>query len=242
MTGLLISRAARVDARHKMWYDGAIKGTGGGVVGGIAWIVGAGEFSGPLPPAGPGDLTIAADAGYRALIRLGVKADRVVGDFDSLGEVPARPGVEVHPAEKDETDMMLAVRSALEAGYREIRIYGGLGGRLDHSVANLQALVHIARRGARGWLIGQDAAVTAVADGELRFSEEAEGIVSVFAFDGAAHGVTLEGLKYPLTDYIMTADNPIGVSNEFTGVPSRVAVRRGALIVMADVRAAAWTG
>jgi thiamine pyrophosphokinase len=200
----------------------------------ICWIVGAGEFQGPLPPIEENDLVIAADAGYLTLTRLGVKADRVVGDFDSLGAVPVHPDVEVHPAEKDETDMMLAVRSALDAGYNEIRIYGGLGGRLDHSIANLQTLVHIARRGARGWLIGQGLAITAVVDGEIRFSAEATGIVSVFAADGTAYGVNLEGLKYPLTDYTMTSDTPIGISNEFTGVPSRVAVRQGALIVMAD--------
>jgi thiamine pyrophosphokinase len=202
----------------------------------VAWIVGAGDFAGPLPPIGAEDLVIAADAGYRTLIALGVRVDRVVGDFDSLGEVPVHPDVEVHPAEKDETDMMLAIRSALDAGCDEIRIYGGLGGRLDHTFANLQTLVFITRRGARGFLIGQNLAITCVADGEIRFSKEASGIVSVFAADGTAYGVTLEGLKYPLTDYTMACDTPIGVSNEFTGVPSRVAVRQGALIVMADER------
>ena len=209
-------------------------------MGGICWIVGAGEFSGTLPPIGEGDMVIAADAGYRALKRLGVKIDRVVGDFDSLGEAPDHPGVEAHPAEKDETDMMLAVRTALAAGCREVRVYGGLGGRLDHSLANLQTLVFLARSGVRNWLIGGNLAVTAVADGELRFSEKAEGIVSVFAADGTARGVTLEGLKYPLTDYTMTADNPIGVSNEFTGRPSRVRVSQGALLVMAGARAVDW--
>jgi thiamine pyrophosphokinase len=227
-----------------MWYDqSAIKPQvvfGGGVMGGICWIVGAGDFSGTLPTIGEHDLVIAADAGYRALMRLGVKIDRVVGDFDSLGEVPVHPGVEVHPAEKDETDMMLAIRTALAAGCREVRVYGGLGGRLDHSFANLQALVFLARQGVRGWLIGETNAITAVADGELRFSEKAEGIISVFAADGTARGVTLEGLKYPLTDYTMTADNPIGVSNEFTGALARVAVRDGVLLVMAGEPAPGW--
>lgn len=201
-------------------------------MGGICWIVGAGDFAGTLPTIDDGDMVIAADAGYKALVRLGVKIDRVVGDFDSLGEVPVHPGVEVHPAEKDETDMMLAVRTALAAGYRDVRIYGGLGGRLDHSFANLQTLVYLARQGARGWLIGDGLAVTAVADGELCFSDKADGIVSVFSAGGTAYGVTLEGLKYPLHDYTMTSDNPIGVSNEFTGVLSRIAVRKGILIVM----------
>lgn len=209
-------------------------------MGRIAWIVGAGDFVGPPPSIGTDDLVIAADAGYRTLTNLGVRVDRVVGDFDSLGAVPIHPDVEVHPAEKDETDMMLAVRSALDEGCNEIRIYGGLGGRLDHTFANLQTLASIARRGARGFLIGQGLAITCVADGEIRFSKEAQGIVSVFAADGTAYGVTLEGLKYPLTDYTMTSDTPIGVSNEFTGIPARVAVRQGALLVMADGRAVEW--
>ena len=207
-------------------------------MGGICWIVGAGDFSGTLPPIGADDMVIAADAGYKALTQMGIKVDRVVGDFDSLGEAPIHPFVEIHPIEKDETDMMLAVRTALAAGYREVRIYGGLGGRLDHSFANLQTLVFLARQGAMGWLIDQTTAITAVADGELRFSEKAEGIVSVFAAHGAAHGVTLEGLKYPLNDYTMTPDNPIGVSNEFTGIPSRISVRKGVLLVMVDAHSA----
>ena len=209
-------------------------------MGGICWIVGAGDFAGTLPIISEGDMVIAADAGYRTLLRLGGRIDRVVGDFDSMGEVPVHPGVEVHPAEKDETDMMLAVRTALGAGYCEVRIYGGLGGRLDHSFANLQTLVFLARQGARGWLIGEGLVITAIINGDLRFNEKAEGVVSVFAADGTAQGVTLEGLKYPLTDYTMTSDNPIGVSNEFTGAPSRIRVREGILLVMAGERAVEW--
>jgi len=62
----------------------------------------------------------------------------------------------------------------------------------------------------------------------------------VFAADGTARGVTLEGLKYPLRDYAMAADNPIGVSNEFIGKPSRIVVQEGALIVMAGDNAPSW--
>ena len=206
----------------------------------IGWIVGAGEFSGPLPHISDDDLVIAADAGYRTLVRLGARVDRVVGDFDSLGEVPVHPNVEMHPAEKDETDMMLAVRVALQEGCRELRILGGLGGRLDHTFANLQTLVYIARRGARGWLIGGGASVIAIAGGEIAFSKAAKGIISIFSADGTAQGVTLKGLKYPLTDYTMTAEMPIGVSNEFIGMPSSVTVRKGVLLVMAGKDAPSW--
>jgi thiamine pyrophosphokinase len=208
---------------------------------GICWIFGAAPFSGPLPSIGEGDLVIAADAGYDTLTALGARRiDRVVGDFDSLGRIPAHPHVEAHPPEKDETDMLLAVRTGLALGCRAFRIYGGLGGRLDHSLANLQILIYLTRRGAGGWLIGEGLAVTAIRDGALRFSGGAEGRVSVFAADGAARGVTLEGLKYPLADRTLTADMPLGVSNEFTGSPARIAVRDGALIVVAPERAIKW--
>lgn len=79
-----------------------------------------------------------------------------------------------------------------------------------------------------------------VLDGELHISEKAEGIVSVFDADETAHGATLEGVKYPLSDYPMTSDYPIGVSNEFTGISSRIALREGALLVMACKRTPIW--
>lgn len=207
---------------------------------GICIIVGAGVFSGALPDVKKDDLVIAADAGFRVLSRLGARIDRVVGDFDSLGEIPRHPGVEIHPAEKDESDMMLAIRTGLAEGYRAFRIYGGLGGRLDHSYANLQALIYLARRGAQGWLIGEDLSVTALADGCIGFSGCASGIISVFSAAGSARGVYLEGLKYPLADHTLTSDNPLGLSNEFLGVPSRIFVRDGALIIMAPIGAPGW--
>ena len=99
----------------------------------------------------PGDLVIAADGGYAHLH--GIQADLVVGDFDSLGFIPAGESVVRHPAEKDDTDTMLAVKTGLERGETEFHIYGGMGGRrTDHTVANFQALLYLARRGARGWL------------------------------------------------------------------------------------------
>jgi len=57
----------------------------------------------------------------------------------------------------------------------------------------------------------------------------------VFIAGDAATGVTLTGLKYPLNEATLTNDYPLGVSNEFTGVPAKIQVRKGTLII-------AWTG
>jgi thiamine pyrophosphokinase len=197
----------------------------------ICHIVGAGEMGGARIAVQPGDFVIAADAGYSALVEQGIAPDLVVGDFDSLGEVPAGAHVVRHPAMKDDTDMMLAVKIGLARGFLNFRIYGALGGRLDHTLANIQTLQYIAAQGARAVIVG-DVCLAAVRDGALRFSAGAAGVISVFCLGAPARGVDLEGLLYPLMNYDMAPDFPIGVSNEFTGVPARVRVRAGCLIVL----------
>ena len=195
------------------------------------YIAGAGDFYDGCLPA-PGDFIIAADGGYRELISRGIVPDLVVGDFDSLGEVPEHPNIIREAAEKDDTDMVLAVNQGLLQGGRVFIINGGLGGRLDHTMANIQVLTHIAQCGARGFLVGQDVTITAVKDGTIGLAPASAGTISVFCAGDTAHGVTLTGLKYPLTDATLTNSVPLGVSNEFTGVPAAVSVRDGTLIVM----------
>ena len=200
------------------------------------FIAGAGEYTGLVSPL-PEDYVIAADGGYAQLISRGIVPDLVIGDFDSLGETPDHPNIIRSPAEKDDTDMMLAVREGLSRGLGTFIIDGGLDGRLDHTIANFQILVFLARRGALGVLLGREVCVTAVVNGSLRFDSKSamRGGISVFSAGDAAEGVTLTGLKYPLDGATITCDYPIGVSNEFTGTPATVSVRNGALLVT-------WTG
>ena len=103
----------------------------------------------------PGDLVIAADKGYETLSRLGVHPGLVVGDFDSLGSVPDHPQVLRLPRVKDETDTGFALRQGLKRGYRRFVLLGCLGGRLDHTVANLQLLSWLSAQGAQGVLLGE---------------------------------------------------------------------------------------
>lgn len=177
------------------------------------------------------DIVIAADEGYRQLLRLGIEPDLTVGDFDSLGYAPAKGEVIRHPVMKNDTDMMLAVKTGLERGFSRLVIYGGIGGRLDHTIANIQTLGYISSHGAKGFLVDGEQVITAVTDGKIQLCGGLRGIISVFSL-GVAEGVNLRGLKYPLCDYEMTADFPIGVSNEFTGAQAEISVKGGTLIVM----------
>ena len=183
-----------------------------------------------VPAIDESDLVIAADAGYRQLG--GLRADLVVGDFDSLGYVPAGENVLVLPDHKDDTDTHYAVKLGLERGYTRFVLLGGVGGRLDHTLANIQTLAYLTARGARGCLAGDEASIAMVQNRALSFFGEPRGTISVFAQGGTACGVTLEGLAYPLDQATVTTDFPIGVSNVFTGKPARVSVADGRLLVV----------
>lgn len=193
----------------------------------------AGGFDALARPLGAEDYVIAADGGLRHTQALGIVPAEILGDFDSLGYVPE--GATVYPAEKDDTDAMLAARRGLELGLREFVFYGALEGpRLDHTVANFQTLQFLADRGARGFLVGRDILVTVVKNGSLTFPAGAEGNLSVFCMGPDARGVTERGLYYGLTNGVLTAGFPLGASNHFTGEQAVISVEDGSLLVLWD--------
>ena len=200
---------------------------------GTCLIFCAAGFDGLVADIQKDDYILAADGGLLHLNKLGLTPNGIIGDFDSLGYIPE--GSLVFPVEKDDTDAMLAIKKGLELGYKDFLLYGSLDGpRLDHTVANFQALQYLADRGATGYLIGKDNIVTCVKDGSIRFSADASGIVSVFCLGAAAEGVTLENLQYPLEKGTLTPGFPLGVSNHFIGKAATVSVEKGSLLVIYD--------
>ena len=193
----------------------------------------AAEFDKLAMPLSSDDYVLAADGGLAHVRTLGLTPNGIIGDFDSLGFVPT--GAEVFPVEKDDTDAMLAARKGLELGFRDFLFYGSLDGpRLDHTIANFQTLQFLADHDARGYLVGRDYIITVVKDETIRFEAGAEGILSVFCLGPDAHGVTLEGLYYPLKDGTLTSGFPLGVSNHFTEQAASITVTDGSLLVMWD--------
>lgn len=198
------------------------------------YIIGAGDFFGLREIPDDSDYVIAADAGYEYCRKNNIIPDLVLGDFDSLGAAPKHPNVVQLPTEKDDTDTVFAIKTGLEKGYRHFYIYGGLGGkRSDHTMANLQSLLYLANRKARGWLFGENCVWTAIKNTSITI--KGEGNVSVFCIDGAAHGVTLKGLKYEIENAEISSDFPIGVSNSMSAETASVEVTDGALLVMYDI-------
>ena len=180
----------------------------------------------------PQSFLIAADKGLEQLQTRGVKPDLTVGDFDSLGFVPEGTAVVRHPIRKNDTDMLLAVREGLSRGFRKFLLYGGVGGRLDHTLANIQTLLFLRQNGAEGILFGNGTAAALLENETVRLPAKDSGDVSVFAFGGDAHGVCIRGLSYTLEDGTLTPDFPLGVSNSFCGNAAEIVVRKGKLLLV----------
>lgn len=192
----------------------------------------AAGFDGLLAPIPEDALVIAADGGLRHTEGLGLRPDVILGDFDSLGYVPADS--RVYPVEKDDTDAMLAARVGLERGCDFFLFYGAMDGpRLDHTVANFQTLAFLATHGARGCLLGRDYVATVISGETIEFSETASGILSLFCLGRSAE-VSIEGLHYELRRGILTPDFPLGVSNHFVGKTARITVHDGLVLALWD--------
>ena len=128
--------------------------------------------------------------------------------------------------------MLVAIKEGLKAGYRTFRIYGGCGGRIDHTIANVQHLAYLVKNGARGYLYNGDSVMTMIANESMTFPAESSGYVSVFAYTEKAKGVDLIGLKYPLKDAELDSSYPLGVSNEFAGEEASISVKEGMLLIV----------
>lgn len=196
------------------------------------YIVGAGDNSGTNFLKKENDYVIAADGGLKTLQDMNIVPDMIMGDFDSLGYVPDGENVIRHEVMKDDTDMMLAVKFAMDKGYENIVIYGGTGGRVDHTISNIQTMLYASRRGASIEMCDSTNHYFAITDGNIRINGESKGMFSVFALGGIAHNVTVKNALYCIDNFEMSPDNPRGVSNSFVGKEVTISVEKGSLLIV----------
>jgi len=183
--------------------------------------------------SGSPHLVLCADGGYDAAVAYGIQPDFVIGDFDSmpvshLAQIPFRQ-LSWH---KDDTDMRLCLEEGRSRGYRVFQIYGGLGGRLDHTLANIQCLAECADKGEEAWLFDSRHALTVLLPGEYTFPGRAEQYLSIFAMTERVEHVELTGTEWELhgTDLVQTY--PLGVSNQMRAERVHLAFSSGRLILV----------
>ncbi len=180
----------------------------------------------------PGDYVVAADGGLKYLEQSGINADLVIGDFDTLNYKPDHPNIIILNQEKDDTDTLTAMREGINKGYSTFYIYCVMGGRVEHTIANMELLAYLSQSNRKGFLFGKDYVMTAITNGSMEFTSDADGRISIFSFSNIATGIYLKGLKYELDNATLTNTFPIGVSNEFIGKNSLVTVTDGTILAI----------
>ncbi len=207
------------------------------------YIIGAGSFFGLKTYPRDGDLVIAADGGVAHLLKLGLKADIVLGDFDSETETEAaryskESGAELRKLNviKDVSDSKAAIDIGRERGYDLFYLYGCTGGRTDHTMASIQDMAALSKDGIEAYIFGDKEAITAITDGSIVFPETMTGYLSVFSHGDIAKGVYETGLRYELSDAELSNTFPLGLSNEFLKRPATISVREGTLLIYFQIR------
>lgn len=194
-------------------------------------IITGGEYC-PIPRPEVGDFVIACDKGYEYCLRDGITPDLVIADFDSYGGgVEAEIPVLRLPVEKDDTDTMSALRYASDEGYEEVHLYCALGGRLDHTLANVQALAWCAERGIFAAIESPDARLFALRNALLHLPRREDFSLSVFSLTDRSRA-TIRGAKYELENAEITNAFPLGVSNEWCEDDALVAAHEGTLLIV----------
>lgn len=176
---------------------------------------------------------ICADGGYAKALAENIRPSILVGDFDSFdGVLPNDIPIIKVPTHKDDTDTDLALSHAMEKGYSDVILVGGIGGRLDHTIANIQNIVRYMRKGLKITMTDEQNKIFAIENDSIVIPGEKGKKLSLFAQGGMAEGVNVSGTEYLLNDFDLPADFPLGVSNEFTEDFAKVSVKNGVLLVV----------
>ena len=158
---------------------------------GTCLIISGGDYS-PLPSFISYDYVIACDLGYEHSVRMGIKPDMMVSDFDSLDREKF-PSDEIplleFPVRKDDSDTMLAIKHALKEGFDHIIIACALGGRLDHTIANIQSMAYVADNGGICEIYGGKEYLRTFTGGELSLKKREGFSLSLFSISEKCSGV-----------------------------------------------------
>ncbi|MDE6666004.1 MAG: thiamine diphosphokinase [Ruminococcus sp.] len=203
----------------------------------ICIIFAGGEFSDLCFSDTKADLVVCADRGYIYAEKLGIVPDIVTGDFDSYtGELPECPEIYRSVPEKDDTDTMLALKLAIERNCTDVRLYGGTGGRFDHTFANVQTLIYAHEHGCNMTIYDSDNIITVQGVGTESYEKYDGWYFSVFSLTEKLHIEKMTGVKYPVENHIFTQGFPLGVSNEIIADNAVVSVKNGLALIVRSRR------
>ena len=184
-----------------------------------------------LPDA---DLIVAADSGYDLAVAQGFAVDVLIGDLDSIETelIPGHVIVERHPADKDATDLELALARVAAEQPERIVVVGGAGGRVDHELA-VAALLTSERWSDVAeidWVTERGCAY--VVRSHRVIHGDVGAIISLIPMGGPVRGVTTRGTRWNLDGATLPHGTTHGVSNEFAAPVLDVTITEGCLLAV----------
>lgn len=179
-----------------------------------------------------GDFLVAADKGYLNCLKQNLDVDLLIGDFDSLKIIPNNIETVRLNKIKDDTDTFDAIKEGISRGYKSFKIYGVIGGRFEHSFANLSILLYLVNRGYDAKIYSNKKTYILLKNGDLALKKKKRGYLSVFSITDKCYGVTLKNLKYELNNKTLYKDIPLGIDNEYINQEPFISVKEGTLLII----------
>lgn len=204
-------------------------------------IISGGEYSNP-PSNQKYDYCIAVDRGYEHALYMGIKPDVLLGDFDSMSRaykesvktIMDADEIITFPKEKDDTDTLLAIKRAIDEECDDITIICALGGRLDHTLANIQCMKYASTKGVKCEIISDSEYLRTITrdDGRVNIPRKEGYSLSLFALSDVCTGISIEGAKYNVEDIELRNDFPLGHGNDWIMEEGVISVGSGVLLIV----------
>ena len=187
------------------------------------------------------DYIICADGGANHIYNMDMMPNYIIGDLDSIKQnivdyyKNCNVKFEQFPSKKNETDSELCIYLADKLNTKELHLIGALGGRIDHTLANINLLYYIRSMNIIPKIICENEEMYIAINEEIIVDGKKGDTISVIPINGDAKGVTLYNLEYPLNDYCMKFSVPLGISNVMLGSKCSIKVKQGNLIVIKNI-------
>ncbi|MCL2564355.1 MAG: thiamine diphosphokinase [Defluviitaleaceae bacterium] len=187
-----------------------------------------------------GDYIICLDKGLEYADRAGLAPSVILGDFDSVNEELlekyAAKGIPIkdYPAKKDFTDMELGINHAIQAGVNELILLAAFGGRIDHTLGNIDNLLQAVHKGVKAAIYDEKQHLYVINEGQ-EFHYKEGSIISLISLSDKVEGITTKNLLYPLEGENLVKGYSRGVSNIFTKDVAVIDFKSGMLQVVVNI-------
>ena len=179
------------------------------------------------------DYIICADSGYDIANEAKLIPDLLIGDFDSIKSVPENVNTITLPVEKDVTDCVAAYYEGVKLGFKSFVLFGGTGGRFEHTFANISLMANASKSGNYFEIVDEKHIYRSITNSSIKIEKKDNQQISVFAYGNKAFGVTETGFHYQLNNYTLDPfDGALGTSNDIIDDYGEISVKNGTIIII----------